>query len=115
MTGTELIRDLGLDPARRVALLHADDVGMCHGANTSFIDLSRAGHLTCGSVMVPCAWFPEIGRIAAEDPSLDLGVHLTLTSGSRPTRWSGSGGHRGRARGPRRRCGRSPGTTGRAP
>lgn len=80
----DLVRALGLDPARRVALLHADDVGMCHGANASFLELFRAGHLTCGSVMVPCPWFPEIGRIAAEDPSLDLGVHLTLTS-----EWSG--------------------------
>ena len=28
MTGTELIRDLGLDPARRVALLHAETLAM---------------------------------------------------------------------------------------
>ncbi|MCV0395993.1 MAG: polysaccharide deacetylase family protein [Rhizobiaceae bacterium] len=87
MNGPETIRALGLDPSRRVALLHADDVGMCHGANASFLDLFRAGALTCGSVMVPCPWFPEIARAAAEDPSLDLGVHLTLTSEWAGYRW----------------------------
>ncbi len=45
------------------------------------------GALTCGSVMVPCPWFPEIARIAAEDASLDLGVHLTLTSEWPGYRW----------------------------
>jgi predicted glycoside hydrolase/deacetylase ChbG (UPF0249 family) len=79
---------LGLDPSRRVVILHADDVGMCHGANVAFLDLFRKGALTCGSVMVPCPWFPEIARIAAEDDSLDLGVHLTLTSEWAGYRWA---------------------------
>jgi predicted glycoside hydrolase/deacetylase ChbG (UPF0249 family) len=82
-----IYRRLGLDPSRRVAILHADDVGMCHGANTAFLDLFRKGALTCGSVMVPCPWFPEIARIAADDKSLDLGIHLTLTSEWAGYRW----------------------------
>jgi len=73
--------------AIRTAILHADDVGMCHGANAAFVELSRQGRLTCGSVMVPCPWFPEIAAIAADDPSLDLGVHLTLTSEWPQYRW----------------------------
>jgi predicted glycoside hydrolase/deacetylase ChbG (UPF0249 family) len=79
---------LGLDPSWRVAILHADDVGMCHGANAAFLDLFRKGAITCGSVMVPCPWFPEIARVAAEDKSLDLGVHLTLTSEWAGYRWA---------------------------
>jgi predicted glycoside hydrolase/deacetylase ChbG (UPF0249 family) len=85
---TPLYRRLGLDPSRRVAILHADDVGMCHGANTAFVELFRKGALTTGSVMVPCPWFPEIARIAAEDRTLDLGVHLTLTSEWAGYRWA---------------------------
>ena len=80
-------KNLGPDPTQRIAILHADDVGMCHGANRAFLDLFRKRALTCGSVMVPCPWFPEIGRVAAEDPSLDLGVHLTLTSEWTGYRW----------------------------
>lgn len=87
MATAALMRELGLDPERRAVILHADDVGMCHGANTAFVDLSRCGALTCGSVMVPCPWFPEIARIAADEPALDLGVHLTLTSEWSAYRW----------------------------
>ena len=87
MKRTDLLQRLGFDPGQRVAILHADDVGMCHGANAAFLELARAGRLTCGSVMMPCPWSPEIARIAAEDGTLDLGVHLTLTSEWTSYRW----------------------------
>lgn len=75
------------DANARVLVLHIDDVGMCHGANVAFLELARAGGVTCGSVMVPCPWFREIAGAAAEDQSLDLGVHLTLTSEWPQYRW----------------------------
>jgi hypothetical protein len=50
-------------------------LGMCHSANAAFLDLVREGLVTCGSVMVPCPWFA------------DLGVHLTLTSEWADYRW----------------------------
>lgn len=84
---TATLRLLGLPDDARVVILHADDVGMCRGANRAFLELARAGRLDCGSVMVPCPWFPEIAREAAADPSLDLGVHLTLTSEWYGYRW----------------------------
>jgi predicted glycoside hydrolase/deacetylase ChbG (UPF0249 family) len=87
MQRAEMLQRLGLDPARRVAILHEDDVGMCHGANAAFFELSKSGALTCGSVMVPCPWFPEAARAAAEESSLDLGVHFTLTSEWQSYRW----------------------------
>ena len=68
-------------------VIHQDDVGMCHGANVAFVELSRAGAVTSGSVMVPCPWFSEIAEIAAADRALDLGVHLTLTSEKAHYRW----------------------------
>ena len=71
----------------RTVILHADDVGMCHGANTAYLELFRAGRLDSGSVMVPCPWFSGIAAAAREDASLDLGVHLTLTSDWPHYRW----------------------------
>lgn len=87
MKSADFLESLGFGPLQRVAILHADDVGMCHGANAAFLDLARLGRLTCGSVMMPCPWSPEIARIAAEDTALDLGVHLTLTSEWPGYRW----------------------------
>jgi chitin disaccharide deacetylase len=68
-------------------VLHADDVGMCHGANVAFVELSAAGAISAGSVMVPCPWSSEALEAAAADPSLDLGVHLTLNAEHRHYRW----------------------------
>lgn len=75
-----------METTRRV-VMHQDDVGMCHGANVAFLELSSLGLISSGSVMVPCPWFPEIAAAAAADPALDVGVHLTLTAEKEHYRW----------------------------
>jgi chitin disaccharide deacetylase len=72
---------------RPVLIPHVDDLGVSHGANKAFLELAGLGFVTCGSVMPPCAWFPEMVAMAKERPALDVGVHLTLTSESRACRW----------------------------
>jgi predicted glycoside hydrolase/deacetylase ChbG (UPF0249 family) len=72
---------------RRALVIHEDDVGMTHGSNVAFRKLSERGVISSGSVMTPCSWFPETIEIAAADPGLDLGVHLTLNSEMRPMKW----------------------------
>jgi predicted glycoside hydrolase/deacetylase ChbG (UPF0249 family) len=72
---------------RRAVVIHEDDVGMTHGSNVAFRELSARGVVSCGSAMVPCPWFPETLEMAAADPSLDLGVHLTLNAEKRPVKW----------------------------
>jgi chitin disaccharide deacetylase len=59
--------------AKRV-VVHEDDVGMNHGANMAFLELSKAGICTAVSVMVPCPWFPQAARMARENPDLDLAL-----------------------------------------
>jgi hypothetical protein len=83
-----LLPKLEFEPDSRVAIFHADDVGMCRGANAAFAELSRLGTITCGAVMVPCPWFLEAAELAACDSRLDLGVHLTLTSEWATYRWA---------------------------
>jgi chitin disaccharide deacetylase len=72
---------------RRALVIHEDDVGMTHGSNVAFRELSARGVVTSGSVMAPCPWFPETLEMAAANPSLDLGVHLTLNAEKRPVKW----------------------------
>ena len=73
--------------SKRRLVLHEDDVGMCHGANTAFLELSHLGVCSSGAVMVPCPWFLEAAEAAAADPSLDLGVHLTLNAEKKHYKW----------------------------
>lgn len=83
----DLTTALGYGANAKILIPHVDDVGVCHGANRAFLELAGQGFVTSGSVMVPCPWFPEIADLAREQPELDLGVHLTLTSESRACRW----------------------------
>ena len=73
--------------AARIVIPHADDVGMCHGANQAFMDIVGKGFVTTGSVMVPCPWFNEIADWAVNRNDVDLGIHLTLTSEWPHYRW----------------------------
>jgi hypothetical protein len=72
---------------RHAVVVHEDDVGMTHGSNVAFRELSARGVVSSGSAMAPCPWFPETLEMAAADPSLDLGVHLTLNAEKRPVKW----------------------------
>jgi chitin disaccharide deacetylase len=83
----DLAAALGYHSDARVLIPHIDDVGVCHGANRAFVELAGQGFVTTASVMVPCPWFPETVDLVREQPELDLGVHLTLTSESRACRW----------------------------
>ena len=69
-------------------VLHEDDVGFSWGANEAFAELSRHGTIGAGSVMVPTPWFHDLAERVAGDPSLDVGVHLTLTSEHPGYRWA---------------------------
>jgi hypothetical protein len=86
-TTNPILEKLGLQPTDRAVIFHADDVGMTHGANIAFLELAQHGLVSCGSVMTPCPWFPEIAMLARTRLHLDLGVHLTLTSEWDRYRW----------------------------
>ncbi len=82
------LTELGL-PAdvSRAAVVHVDDLGMSHAANTGGFEAMENGPATCGSIMVPCPWFADAAARANENPNLDLGVHLTLNAEYDSYRW----------------------------
>jgi hypothetical protein len=82
-----LAERLGFAAGDRVAVVHCDDIGMCHAANVGAFEALANGPATCGSIMVPCPWFEEAARLAREHPRLDLGVHLTLNAEWEHYRW----------------------------
>lgn len=82
-----LVEQLGFEAGARVAIVHADDIGMCHAANEGAFEALENGPATCGSVMVPCPWFAEAAAWIRERPQLDVGVHLTLNAEWPHYRW----------------------------
>jgi predicted glycoside hydrolase/deacetylase ChbG (UPF0249 family) len=61
-------------------IVKGDDMGAAHGVNTATIKAFKTGVLTTTNVIVPSPWFPEAVRLLKENPGLDVGVHLALTS-----------------------------------
>jgi len=83
-----LAERLGFGPEEKVAVVHVDDLGMCHAANDGGFEAMANGPATCGSVMVPCAWFPEAAARARDlGRDADVGVHLTLNAEWEQYRW----------------------------
>jgi hypothetical protein len=61
-------------------LVRSDDMASSHAANESCMKVYKHGISRSVEVMVPCAWFFEAAQMLKENPDIDVGVHLTLTS-----------------------------------
>jgi predicted glycoside hydrolase/deacetylase ChbG (UPF0249 family) len=61
-------------------LVRADDMGVAQSVNEACIAAYREGIVRSVEVIVPGAWFPDAVRLLKDNPGLDVGVHLTLTS-----------------------------------
>ncbi len=87
MSHNPVLSKLGFSIRDRVAVINADDVGMCQATVPAFFELLDGGLVSSGSVMVPCPWFLEAAACARRTAAADLGVHLTLTSEWDRYRW----------------------------
>lgn len=61
-------------------LVRGDDIGSFHAANVGCIESYQNGIMRSTEVMVPCPWYPEAVKMLNENPGLDVGIHLVLTS-----------------------------------
>ena len=68
-------------------IVKGDDMGAGHGINVATIDAFKRGVLTTTNVIVPGPWFLEAARLLKENPGLDVGVHLALTSEWDNVKW----------------------------
>lgn len=78
---------LGWPSGTRAVIFHVDDVGMSHDSNRGAVKAIEEGIATSMSIMMPCPWVSETARWFEENPSLDAGIHLTLTSEWKNYRW----------------------------
>jgi predicted glycoside hydrolase/deacetylase ChbG (UPF0249 family) len=68
-------------------LVRGDDIGSSHAANVACIQVCREGIARSLEVMVPCAWFEEAAEMLNENSTIDVGVHLTVTSEWEGLKW----------------------------
>jgi len=62
-------------------LVNADDFGFTRDVNAGIVEAHRSGILTATTLMANGAAFDDAVRLAAETPSLDIGIHFVLIGG----------------------------------
>lgn len=61
-------------------IIRGDDIASSHAANIGCIESYQNGIMKSVELMPPCPWFFEAVKMLNENPKLDVGIHLTLTS-----------------------------------
>ena len=61
-------------------IVRGDDLGSTRSSNLAHIDCYRDGIMRTAEVLAVGPWFPEAARLLRENPGLDVGLHLALTS-----------------------------------
>lgn len=73
------------NPARLI--IRGDDMGFAHGGNLGLIKTYKEGIEQSIEVIVPSPWFPEAVKMLADNPTVDVGIHLALTSEWDNVKW----------------------------
>ena len=72
-------------PARLI--VRGDDMGYSHSGNLALMKCQKEGIQTSIEIIVPSPWFPEAVKMLKQDPAIDVGIHLALTSEWDNVKW----------------------------
>ncbi|MDA0194922.1 MAG: ChbG/HpnK family deacetylase [Bacteroidetes bacterium] len=72
---------------RTQIIFRGDDMGFSHAANVACIDAYQKGVVRSVEVIVPGPWFEEAVKLLEQNPNLDVGVHLDLSSEWSNIKW----------------------------
>jgi predicted glycoside hydrolase/deacetylase ChbG (UPF0249 family) len=68
-------------------LVRADDMGAAQAVNEACIKTYKDGIVKSVEVIVPGPWFLDAVRLIKENPGVDVGVHLAMTSEWERVKW----------------------------
>ncbi len=68
-------------------IVRGDDIGCSHGSNVGVIQSFTDGIERSAELMVVTPWLPEAVKMINEQPGLDVGVHVALTSEWETMKW----------------------------
>jgi predicted glycoside hydrolase/deacetylase ChbG (UPF0249 family) len=68
-------------------IVRGDDMGYSHSGYEAILKCYKEGIETSIEVIVPSPWFPEAAKMLADNPGVDVGLHLALTSEWDNVKW----------------------------
>ncbi|KAA0993014.1 polysaccharide deacetylase family protein [Dyadobacter aurulentus] len=68
-------------------IVRGDDMGYSHSGNLALLKCSKEGIQTSIEIIVPSPWFPEAVKMLQENPGIDVGIHLAITSEWDHVKW----------------------------
>lgn len=68
-------------------IVRGDDMGYAHAGNEAIVKSYKEGIVTSVEVIVPSPWLPEAARLLQQNPGVDVGIHLALTSEWDNVKW----------------------------
>lgn len=77
--------NLFAQPARLI--IRGDDMGYSHSGNEALIKSYKEGIETSIEVIVASPWFPEAVKLLQQNPTVDVGIHLALSSEWENIKW----------------------------
>ncbi|HYC83660.1 MAG TPA: polysaccharide deacetylase family protein [Chryseosolibacter sp.] len=75
----------GQQPIRLI--IRGDDMGFSHSGNMAIVKAFREGIVRSVEVIVPSPWFPEAVELLKQNPGIDVGIHLAITSEWDKIKW----------------------------
>lgn len=68
-------------------IVRGDDMGYTHSGNEALIKCYKEGIETSIEVIVPSPWFTEAVKLLNQNPGIDVGIHLAITSEWENVKW----------------------------
>ena len=68
-------------------IVRGDDMGYTHSGNVALMKCYKEGIESSIEVIVPSPWFPEAVKLLQQNPGVDVGIHLALTSEWENIKW----------------------------
>ncbi|MEP6583465.1 MAG: polysaccharide deacetylase family protein [Ginsengibacter sp.] len=68
-------------------IIRGDDMGYSHSGNLALIKCYKDGIEKSIEIIAPSPWFPEAVKLLKENPGIDVGIHLAITSEWENIKW----------------------------
>ena len=86
---SSLVKKLGYSDDDKLLIIHADDLGLEESVNSTSFESLIKNTVSSASVMMTTEKIDDVALFSDQNPNLDLGVHLTVTSEWEILKWGG--------------------------